>query len=60
MSDTEKVDRNKQMSLREAGAYDKANNLGAKLTGWGIVSKDRRERGISRKARREQRKSAGK
>lgn len=46
----------KTMSLRESGKFDHQNNLREKLTGWGRICKDRQARGISRKARREQRK----
>jgi hypothetical protein len=48
-----------KMSLKECGAYDHANNLKAKLSGWGIICKDRQVRGVSRKARRLRRQAAG-
>jgi hypothetical protein len=41
-----------QMTLRECAQYDKKNGLKEKLTGWGIICKDRKDRGISRKERR--------
>jgi hypothetical protein len=41
-----------KLSLREAGEFDAKNGLKDKLTGWGVVSKDRHDRKVSRKARR--------
>lgn len=49
----------KQLSLRQAGEFDAQVGAKSKLTGWGIVSKDRRERGISRKAKRLLKKQQG-
>lgn len=42
----------KQLSLRQAAKFDRENGLAGRLTGWGRISKERREKGISRKARR--------
>lgn len=47
----------KQLSLREAGEYDMQNGLKDKLTGWGIICKERAEnrkskRGEARRTRR--------
>lgn len=42
----------KTMTLSECAKFDKDNNLKSKLTGWGIICKDRHERGVSRKQRR--------
>lgn len=54
--DTMKQDaKNNQMTLSECAAFDYRTGQRDKLTGWGYVSRDRRERGISRKARRERR-----
>lgn len=39
------------LSLREAGEYDKKNNLKAKRTGWGKVCDARRDQPNTRKAR---------
>lgn len=47
--------RNDQMTLTECAEFDHRTGQKGKLTGWGIISKDRRERGISRKERRKQR-----
>lgn len=52
MSNDQSNKRNDQMTLSECAAYDHANNLKDKLTGWGKICKDRHERGISRKQRR--------
>lgn len=41
----------KTMTLSQCAAYDHETNAKGRLTGWGKVSKDRQERGISRKAR---------
>lgn len=41
-----------QMTLKECAQYDRKNGLKEKLTGWGIICKDRKDRGISRKERR--------
>ncbi len=49
--------RNDQMTLSECAEYDRVTGQKDKLTGWGIVSRDRRERGISRKERRKQKSS---
>ena len=43
----------KQLSLKQAGQYDHDNGLKFKLTGWGIICKQRHEKKISRKTRRE-------
>lgn len=50
--------KNDQMSLREAAAFDFEHKLKSQLTGWGKVSVDRKARGVSRKERRKQRKAA--
>lgn len=42
----------KQMGLQECGQFDHQNGLKEKLTGWGIICKQRHEQGISRKQRR--------
>jgi hypothetical protein len=42
----------KTMSLRECAKFDADTGAKNKLTGWGKISKDRQERGISRKQRR--------
>ncbi len=47
--------RNDQMTLSECAQFDFNTKQKTKLTGWGQVSKDRRERGVSRKERRKQR-----
>jgi hypothetical protein len=39
----------KEMTLGQCAKHDFDNNLKAKLTGWGIVSKARREQKISKK-----------
>jgi hypothetical protein len=49
-----------QLSLRQAGEYDKNTNQREKLTGWGRICKERQEKGISRKARRIRREAAEK
>jgi hypothetical protein len=49
----------KTMSLRECARFDFERGAREKLTGWGRVSKDRQERGISRKARRLKRQASG-
>jgi hypothetical protein len=49
--ETEMADSSKQMSLRECGASDKAKNLKAKLTGWGMVCKARTNHPQSRRLR---------
>jgi hypothetical protein len=49
--ETEMADSSKQMSLRECGASDKAKNLKAKLTGWGIICKEREGKQGTRAAR---------
>jgi hypothetical protein len=54
----EKVEQNKQMSLSESATFDHNNGARERLTGWGIVSKDRHERGISRKQRRLRKKNS--
>jgi len=48
----------KTMTLSECAQFDHNNNLKGKLTGWGIICKDRHERGISRKQRRLKQKTA--
>jgi hypothetical protein len=45
------ADSSKQMSLRECGASDRAKNLKAKLTGWGIICKEREGKQGTRAAR---------
>lgn len=42
----------KEMTLSQCAKFDFETGQKNKLTGWGIVSKDRQERKISRKARR--------
>jgi hypothetical protein len=42
----------KQLSLRQAGQYDKETNAKGRLTGWGRICKDREARKVSRKQRR--------
>ncbi len=42
----------KQMGLSECAEYDHKNGLKDKLTGWGIICKDRHDKGISKKQRR--------
>jgi hypothetical protein len=42
----------RQMTLREAAKFDHVNGLKFKLTGWGIICKERHDKGISRKQRR--------
>ncbi len=49
--------RNDQMTLSECAAYDHKTGAKTRLTGWGIVCKDRQQRKVSRKARREARNS---
>lgn len=46
----------KQLSLRQAGEFDRQNNLAARLTGWGAICKARHAAGTSRRARIAQRK----
>ena len=46
------VEKNDQMTLTEAAASDHQKKLRDVKTGWGLVSDLRREKGISRKARR--------
>ena len=41
----------KQLTLSQAANFDKTNNLKARLTGWGKISKERAEKKISRRAR---------
>lgn len=53
----EQAEKNNQMSLTEAGEYDKRTFQRDKLTAWGQLSKARREQGISRKERRATRKA---
>jgi hypothetical protein len=48
----------KQMGLKECAKFDESNGARTKLTGWGIICKDRQARGLSRKARAARRKSA--
>jgi hypothetical protein len=43
-----------QMTLSQCARYDHQNKLKDKLTGWGKICKDRQLKGISRKARRQQ------
>jgi hypothetical protein len=45
----------KQLSLREAAKFDYETKQKEKLTGWGIISKQRAAAGVSRKARRKAR-----
>ena len=47
----------KQMGLKECSKYDFEHGISAIMTGWGIVSRDRQVKKISRKARREQKKA---
>jgi hypothetical protein len=47
----------KQMGLKECAKYDHDNGIAAIMTGWGLVSRDRQVKGISRKARREKKKA---
>jgi hypothetical protein len=42
----------RQLSLSQAAKFDHENNLKNKLTGWGIICKERQRKGISRKAKR--------
>lgn len=41
----------KQMTLSQCAQYDKMHDAKNKLTGWGIICRDRQARGISRSAR---------
>jgi len=36
-----------EMTLSQCAAFDKANSLSTKLTGWGIICRDRFERNLS-------------
>jgi hypothetical protein len=45
------------MSLKECGQYDFKTKAKERLTGWGIICKDRAARKVSRKARRERNKN---
>jgi len=40
------------MTLSQCAKFDWENGLRSKLTGWGKISQIRREKGISRKAKR--------
>ena len=42
----------KAMTLRECAKFDHANGARNRLTGWGIICKERHDKKISRKARR--------
>jgi hypothetical protein len=42
----------KAMTLRECARFDHANGAKSRLTGWGIICKERHEKKISRKQRR--------
>ena len=42
----------KQLSLRESAKFDKENGAKLKLTGWGLICRERNQKGISRKQRR--------
>ncbi len=50
--------KNDQMTLSECAQHDFNTGAKARLTGWGIVSRDRQDRKVSRKARRAARKAA--
>lgn len=41
----------KQMSLSQCAKFDHENKLREKVTGWGIISKERHEKKISRSFR---------
>lgn len=41
----------KTMTLSQCGQYDKNTNARERLTGWGLICRDRQQRGISRSAR---------
>lgn len=41
----------KSMTLSQCGQFDKQNNAKNRLTGWGIICKDRQARGVSRAQR---------
>jgi len=47
----------KQMGLKECAKYDFDNGIAGIMTGWGIISRDRQVKGISRKAKRERKKN---
>ena len=51
MTDTKTTTAFKTMTLSQCGQFDKQNNAKNKLTGWGIICKDRAARGVSRRAR---------
>lgn len=57
--DTMKQDKREPMTLTECAAFDYRTGQRDKLTLWGMISRDRRERGISRKAKRERKATSG-
>jgi hypothetical protein len=44
------------MTLSQCAKYDYENHLASKLTGWGRICKERKEKGISRKEKRKRKK----
>ena len=48
----------KQMGLKECAKYDWDNGLAGHMTGWGIISRDRQVKKISRKEKRIAKKAA--
>lgn len=46
------TEKNDKMTLSECAAYDLRTNAKTRLTGWGLICKDRHDRGVSRKQRR--------
>jgi len=47
----------KTLSLSQAAQFDWDNGLRSKETGWGKISRERREKGISRKEVRKRKKA---
>lgn len=45
----------KQMGLRECAKFDFENKLREKLTGWGIICKDRAAKGLTRRGKNKKR-----
>lgn len=45
----------KQLGLKECGKFDESNGARTKLTGWGIICKERAAKGLTRRGKNKKR-----